>query len=45
MSLESSDIEYLDKVYEDGYLRIPEEPELGEAQLEMISEILDEESW
>ncbi len=35
----------LDKVYRDGYLRVPEEPGIGEAQVAMLDEVLPEESW
>jgi metal-responsive CopG/Arc/MetJ family transcriptional regulator len=42
-----SNIEYeeLDRLYQEGYKRIPEEPELGEAQLKLASQVLSEEPW
>jgi hypothetical protein len=33
----------LDRQYEEGYRRLPEDPALAEAQAEMIAEILEEE--
>lgn len=37
--------EELDKTYQQGYLRIPEEPEMGEIQIAMAGEVLPKESW
>jgi hypothetical protein len=37
--------ERLDRQYEEGYRRMPEDPELAEAQAEMSGEILEEEHW
>jgi len=37
--------EELDRLYQGGYERVPEEPELGEAQIGVAGEILPEESW
>jgi len=37
--------EELDRLYQQGYERLPEEPKLGEAQLGLAGEILPEESW
>ena len=37
--------EELDRLYQQGYERLPEEPELGEAQLGLAGEILPEEKW
>ena len=34
-----------DKIYQQGYLRIPEEPAVGEAQVTMLGEALSRESW
>jgi len=34
-----------DKIYQQGYMRIPEEPEAGEVQIYMSSEILSKEQW
>jgi predicted DNA-binding protein len=36
--------EDLDKIYQSGYKRIPEQPEIGEGQIAVIGEILSEES-
>ena len=35
----------LEKAYVEGYTRIPEDPDLGEAGLKLLAEILPEESW
>lgn len=37
--------EELDRVYQQGYERLPEETETGEAQISLASEILAKESW
>jgi metal-responsive CopG/Arc/MetJ family transcriptional regulator len=37
--------EELDRLYQQGYERLPEEPELGEAQIALAGEILPKESW
>jgi len=37
--------EELDRLYQGGYERVPEEPELGKAQIGVAGEILPEESW
>ena len=37
--------EELERLYQQGYESLPEEPELGEAQIAMIGEILPKESW
>jgi metal-responsive CopG/Arc/MetJ family transcriptional regulator len=37
--------EELDKLYEQGYMKIPEEPAAGKAQTAMIAEVASEESW
>ena len=37
--------EELDRLYQQGYERLPEEPELGEAQVALAGEILPKESW
>ena len=37
--------EELDRLYQQGYERIPEEPGLGEAQVALAGEILPKESW
>jgi len=37
--------EELDRLYQQGYEKMPEGPELGEAQTGLAGEILSEESW
>lgn len=37
--------EELDKIYQQGYIRIPEESEIGEIQVAMSAELLSKESW
>ena len=37
--------EELDKLYQQGYKRVPEEPEVGEIQVAISGEILPRESW
>ena len=37
--------EELDRLYQQGYERLPEEPELAEAQIALAGEILPKESW
>ena len=37
--------EEMDKLYRQGYDKIPEEPELGEAQVAVAGEIMSKESW
>ncbi len=37
--------EELDRLYQQGYQKLPEEPELGEAQVAIVGEILPKESW
>ena len=37
--------EEMDKVYKQGYQRIPEEAELGEAQVTVVGETVSRESW
>lgn len=43
--LERVESEELDRLYKEGYQRVPEEPELGEAQIGLAGEILPKESW
>jgi len=43
--LQQVEHEELDRLYQQGYIRIPEEPEVGELQLAMSGEILSKESW
>jgi len=35
----------LDTIYQKGYENIPEEPALGEAQEDLATQVLQEESW
>ena len=37
--------EELDRLYQQGYESLPEEPELAEAQIALAGEILPKESW
>ena len=37
--------EELDRLYQRGYEKVPEAPELGEAQIGLAGEVLPEESW
>ncbi len=37
--------EEMDRVYQEGYRRIPEETDLAEAQEKMLGEILPKETW
>ena len=37
--------EQLDRQYEEGYLRLPEETALADAQAEMSPHVLEEEHW
>ena len=37
--------EELDKLYQQGYERVPEEMELGEAQVAVAGQILPKETW
>ncbi|MFH0914204.1 MAG: ribbon-helix-helix protein, CopG family [Chloroflexota bacterium] len=43
--LEQAEEEELDRLYQEGYKRIPEEPDIGEAQVKMAGKILSKESW
>ena len=43
--LQQIEHEELDKLYQQGYMRVPEEPEVGEIQVAMSGEILPKESW
>jgi metal-responsive CopG/Arc/MetJ family transcriptional regulator len=43
--LEQVESEELGRLYQQGYERLPEEPELGEAQIALAGEILPGESW
>lgn len=37
--------EELDRAYEEGYRRQPENPALGQAQLALVGQVLEEEPW
>jgi metal-responsive CopG/Arc/MetJ family transcriptional regulator len=37
--------EELDKLYQQGYVRIPEEPAVGKIQIAVAAETLSKESW
>ncbi len=37
--------EALDRTYREGYLRIPETTDIGNAQIQAVGEILPQESW
>jgi len=43
--LEQVESEELDRLYQQGYERLSEEPELGQAQMALAAEILPAESW
>ena len=37
--------EEMDRVYVEGYRRIPEDPALGEAQIALLGQVLPEDNW
>ena len=43
--LEQVESEELDRLYQQGYERLPEEPEMGESQVALAVEVLPNESW
>ena len=43
--LRQAESEELDKLYQQGYEKMPEEPELAEAQVALAGQILLKESW
>lgn len=43
--LEQVESEELDRLYQQGYERLPEKSEIGEAQISLAGEILTKESW
>jgi metal-responsive CopG/Arc/MetJ family transcriptional regulator len=43
--LEQMESEELDRLYQQGYEKLPEESQVGEAQIAMGGEILPRESW
>jgi metal-responsive CopG/Arc/MetJ family transcriptional regulator len=43
--LQQVEDEELDRIYRQGYMRIPEEPGTGEIQVAMSGEFISRESW
>ncbi len=43
--LQQAKQEEMDRLYQQGYERIPEEAEVGEAQVAVVGEIISRESW
>jgi metal-responsive CopG/Arc/MetJ family transcriptional regulator len=43
--LQQVEDEVLDNLYQQGYARVPEDPQLGEAQAGIAAEVLSGESW
>ncbi len=43
--LQQVELEEMDRLYQQGYMRIPEEPEVGEVQVAMSGEFMSKESW
>ncbi len=43
--LREMEYEELDRLYQQGYIRTPEEPEMGEIQAAMSGEFMTKESW
>lgn len=39
------EVEELDRIYQQGYQKVPEEAQLGEAQVAISGEVLPRESW
>ena len=37
--------EELDRIYREGYLRIPEDPEIGELGAKLLAELLADDPW
>ncbi len=37
--------EELDRLYQQGYKKVPEEPELGEMQINLTGQVLPKETW
>ncbi len=37
--------EELDRLYEEGYKKIPEDTDIGEAQVAMLNEVIKPEDW
>ena len=43
--LQQVEHEELDRIYQQGYMKVPEEPEMGEIQVAISGEFLSKESW
>ena len=43
--LREVEYEELDRRYQEGYETVPEEPEVGEAQVALASQVMPKESW
>jgi metal-responsive CopG/Arc/MetJ family transcriptional regulator len=43
--LKDDETKELDRIYQDGYRRVPETTETGESQLAMLKDILPDEEW
>ena len=43
--LQQVEQEELDRLYQQGYVRVPEEPKTGEIQVAMSGEVISKESW
>ncbi len=43
--IENQRRDHLDRIYEDGYRRLPESTEIAESQEAMIADVLPDESW
>lgn len=43
--LKQVEYEKMDKVYIEGYRRLPEEPTIGEAQVDAAGHVVSEETW
>lgn len=43
--LREMELEEMDRLYQRGYVRVPEEPEIGGIQVALAGEALPKESW
>jgi metal-responsive CopG/Arc/MetJ family transcriptional regulator len=43
--LQETEEERLDRIYQDGYKRIPESAEIGESQLKILKHVWPKENW
>jgi metal-responsive CopG/Arc/MetJ family transcriptional regulator len=43
--LKETEEEKLDRIYQEGYKRIPETTEMGESQIKMLKNICPKETW